>query len=154
MAHIDRIPSIPLIASDPYFSVWMPADDFTTVDTQHWAGFNKPIRVKLSANGETARLIGAGEGAAAKLESLEVLPTRTLFSESFSAVTVETCFATPAIPEDFDLLSMPVTLVTFRLSAETATGRHAYAHAFRQILLSWRRKAASFQKRIPARRHE
>ncbi len=121
MAHIDRIPSIPLITSDPYFSVWMPADDFTTVDTQHWAGFNKPIRVKLSANDETARLIGAGEGAAAKLESLEVLPTRTLFSESFSGVTVETCFATPAIPEDFDLLSMPVTLVTFRLSAETAT---------------------------------
>lgn len=119
MTRIDRIPSIPLIASDPYFSIWMPADDFTSADTVHWAGFEKPVRASLSVNGETARLIGTGNAPAAQLDALEVLPTRTVFAESFSGVTVETCFATPALPDDFDLLSMPVTLATFRLTSES-----------------------------------
>ena len=26
---IDRLPAIPLVASDPYLSIWMPADTMT-----------------------------------------------------------------------------------------------------------------------------
>ena len=33
---IDRLPAIPLIASDPYFSIWMPCDNMATKDTIHW----------------------------------------------------------------------------------------------------------------------
>ena len=29
MPCIDRLPAIPLLASDPYLSIWMPADTMT-----------------------------------------------------------------------------------------------------------------------------
>ena len=38
MSRIDRLPAIPLIASDPYLSIWMPADTMTQTDSIHWSG--------------------------------------------------------------------------------------------------------------------
>ena len=35
MPRFDRLPAIPLIASDPYFSIWSPADQIDTADTVH-----------------------------------------------------------------------------------------------------------------------
>ena len=38
MPCIDRLPAIPLLASDPYLSIWMPADTMTQTDACHWSG--------------------------------------------------------------------------------------------------------------------
>ena len=45
---IDRLPAIPLVANDPYFSIWMPADTLTDADSAHWAGAKKPLRGRLT----------------------------------------------------------------------------------------------------------
>ena len=115
MPCIDRLPAIPLLASDPYLSIWMPADTMTQTDACHWSGPAKPIRGVLTVDGAACRFLGAGPEPEADLTELKVTATRTCFTSEFAGVRLETCFASPALPQDLDLLSMPVTLVFFRL---------------------------------------
>ena len=121
MLCIDRLPAIPLVASDPYLSIWMPADTMTQTDTCHWSGPAKPIRGVLTADGAACRFLGEGAEPEAALTELKVTATRTRFVSEFGGVQLETTFATPALPDDLDLLSMPLTLVTF--SAKAADGK-------------------------------
>ena len=120
MPCIDRLPAIPLLASDPYLSICMPADTMTQTDACHWSGPAKPIRGVLTVDGAACRFLGAGPEPEADLPELKVTATRTCFTSEFAGVRLETCFASPALPQDLDLLSMPVTLVT--LSAVSLDG--------------------------------
>ena len=122
---MDRLPAIPLIASDPYLSIWMPADTMTQTDAIHWSGPAKPLRGTLTVDGASCRFLGAGPQIEAELQSLRVTPTRTTFVSAFGGVQLETTFATPALPDDLDLLSMPVTLVTLRLTADDGKAHDA-----------------------------
>ena len=117
MSCIDRLPAIPLIASDPYLSVWMPADTLTETDSCHWSGPCKPLRGEMTVDGRTWRFLGVTQAQAAALVSLAVTPTATRFVSEAGGVRLETSFITPALPEDPDLMSMPVTLVRFDLSS-------------------------------------
>lgn len=119
---IDRLPAIPLIASDPYFSVWMPADTMTRTDSIHWCGPSKPIRAELTADGVPYRFLGVSEAREAELTGLEVSATSTVFESVCGGVRVTARFMTPALPDDLDLLSMPLTLVEFTVvSADSAS---------------------------------
>jgi len=113
----DRLPSIPLICSDPYLSIWMPADTMTAADATHWSGPAKPIRGMLKVDGRNARYLGLGNANEVEHAGLEVTPTHTRFASEWNGVRLETTFTTPALPDDLDLLSMPVTLVNWKLSS-------------------------------------
>ena len=52
-----------------------------------------------------------------QLKELKVTPTKTRFVGEYGGVALETEFITPALPDDADLMSMPVTLVSFKLRA-------------------------------------
>ena len=67
MAMLDRLPALPLVASDPYFSIWMPADTPTQTDSCHWSGPEKPLRGSLTVDGAAFRFLGAGPEAEAEL---------------------------------------------------------------------------------------
>ncbi len=118
---IDRLPAIPLIASDPYFSIWMPADTMAYTDTIHWCGPVKPIRIVINVDGKNVSFLGHNRDYEAELKELIVTPTKTRFVGEFGGVQLETEFVTPALPDDPDLMSMPVTLVSFKLG--TTDGR-------------------------------
>lgn len=126
MHSMDRLPAFPLIASDPYLSIWMPADTMTQTDACHWSGPAKPVRGTLLVDGGACRFLGAGPEPEAALTELRVSATQTRFVSEFGGVRLETRFVTPALPEDLDLLSMPVTLVTF-----AATSLDGAAHDVR-----------------------
>lgn len=113
---IDRLPAIPLITSDPYFSIWMPSDVFTCIDTIHWCGDKKPIQIVMDIDGKQVSFLGHNRDCEAELNELVVTPTTTRFVESFGGVQMEIEFITPALPDKPDLMSMPVTLVSFLLA--------------------------------------
>ena len=54
-----RLPSVPLVVSDPYFSIWSPYDQLTDGTTRHWTDDEKSIEGLLRVDGTTYRWMGA-----------------------------------------------------------------------------------------------
>ena len=67
MKRFDRLPAIPLIANDPYFSVWLPADLPNQAHTVHWAGSDKRLSCNVTVDGVTYRCLGSGGNACANV---------------------------------------------------------------------------------------
>jgi hypothetical protein len=114
-----RPPAVPLVAHDPYFSIWSPADCLTEADTVHWTG--KPHRLTSLAriDGQPFRLMGLEPSPVPALPQtrLEVLPTRTIYTFQGRGVQIILTFLTPALPRDLDLCSRPTTYLTWTASA-------------------------------------
>lgn len=58
-----RLPSVPLVVSDPYFSIWSPYDKLNDGDTRHWTNDEKPLEGLLRVDGKTYRFMGSKERA-------------------------------------------------------------------------------------------
>ncbi|MHB9006020.1 MAG: glutaminase family protein [Limisphaerales bacterium] len=123
-------PATPLVACDPYFSIWSPADRLTDEDTVHWTG--KPHRLSslVRIDGQAYRVMGASPGTVPALEqkSLTVLPIRTIYTFEGAGVALTLTFMTPALPEDLDLLSRPVTYVTYDFQATDGKNHDVQLH--------------------------
>ncbi|RYD38819.1 MAG: DUF5127 domain-containing protein, partial [Verrucomicrobiaceae bacterium] len=108
-------PSTPIIACDPYFSVWSPGDKLTDVNTTHWTGKTQPLVSVVRIDGKAHRVMGASPASIPALtqKDITVLPTRTTYTFEGSGITLDLSFTTPALPDDIAVLSRPVTYLTY-----------------------------------------
>ena len=97
MARIDRLPALPLIANDPYFSIWMPADKLTDTDSAHWAGATKPLKGTAVIDGKEYRFLGTGEAEAMETAGQFVNPTSTVVEFQAAGVELSVRFTSPAL---------------------------------------------------------
>jgi hypothetical protein len=110
-----RPPSVPLVACDPYFSIWSPADKLTDADTVHWTGKPHRLASLVRIDGKAFRLMGKEPAAVPALPQagLEVLPTRTIYNFEGQGVRLTLTFMTAALPDDLMIYSRPVTYLTW-----------------------------------------
>jgi hypothetical protein len=118
-----RAPAVPLVAHDPYFSIWSPADRLTDAATVHWTGRPHPLTSLVRVDGEAFRVMGASpaDTTAMLQRSVTITATRTTYVFADTRVRVTLGFLTPSLPSDLDLLSRPVTYLTW--SVVSADGR-------------------------------
>ncbi|MDF2440988.1 MAG: hypothetical protein JWN98_1972 [Abditibacteriota bacterium] len=114
-----RPPSVPLVAHDPYFSIWSNSTKLYSDETRHWTGREHRLNSMVRVDGQTFRLMGAQpeESASLPQTGVLVLPTRTLYTFANEKVQVQMIFLTPAIPSDLEVLSRPVTYVSYSVRA-------------------------------------
>ncbi len=124
-------PATPLVACDPYFSIWSQGDLLTGAETTHWTGKQQPLTSVVRIDGKPFRVMGSTPASIPPLaqKSMEVLPTRTIYRFAGEGIELNMTFATPALPEDMALLSRPVTYVNYDFHA-TDGGEHEIAIYF------------------------
>ncbi len=145
-----RPPSVPLVACDPYFSLWSPADKLTDADTTHWTGKVQRLAGLVKIDGKNFRVMGTEpmDVPALPQTKLEVLPTRTICTFEGEGVQLMLTFMTPALSDDLEVLSRPVTYLTWETGA-TDNKKHAvsaYFDASSAIACNTPEQAVNFQR--------
>jgi Domain of unknown function (DUF4965)/Domain of unknown function (DUF1793)/Domain of unknown function (DUF5127)/Domain of unknown function (DUF4964) len=122
LAQSSRVPAVPLITHDPYFSIWSMNDNLTDGPTRHWTGAPEPLTGLVRVDGKTFRWMGARPQSipAITQTSVEITPTRTIYRFKGEGVRLEITFLSPLLLSDLDVLSRPVTYVTMTTSATDA----------------------------------
>jgi hypothetical protein len=120
-----RPPAVPLVVHDPYFSVWSFRDNLNADWPRHWTGAIHATCMMVRVDGRAYLIAGAPRMQVPQLKqtSVEVTPTRTIYTFDGAGVAVTLTFLTPALPKDLDVLSRPVTYITCAARA-TDGGAH------------------------------
>ena len=80
MNKFTRLPAIPLITNDPFFSIWDCGVTPNADDTRHWTGVWKQLRGGLVVDGKRKRFLGRTGGQALKVTGVEVTPLSTIYT--------------------------------------------------------------------------
>src|ERR1051325_4768123 len=110
-----RPPAVPLVTFNPFLSIWSEADRLTDDVTRHWTHREHPLTGLIRIDGIPFRFMGTEpkEVPALPQVGLEVLPTRSIYQFDNGQVHVTLTFLTAALPTDLDLLSRPLSYLTW-----------------------------------------
>jgi hypothetical protein len=127
-----RPPAVPLVTHDPYFSVWSMNDRLADDRTKHWTGAPHGMVGMVTIDKRAYRLMGQSHNPLPepmRQTALEVTPTRTVYRFESDGVALSLTFMSPLLPEDLEVMSRPVTYLTWE--ARTTDGReHSVALYF------------------------
>ena len=113
-----RPPAVPLVAHDPYFSVWSFSDKLTDTWPKHWTGSTMGMAGLIRIDGKTFRFCGDSPGIPALPQTaLRVEATTTHYTFEGNGVRLHVKFTSPTFPEDLDAMSTPVAFARFAYEA-------------------------------------
>lgn len=124
MSHPFRPPSVPLITVDPYFSVWSAADQLFDDHTKHWTNKRNSMAGLIRIDGKSRLFMGKvelsedttnEEPAAMQQTILKVEALTSTYTFEADGIELEAVFATPLLLDDLDVLSRPISYMTFRV---------------------------------------
>jgi len=114
-----RPPAVPLVTSDPYLSIWSEADKLTDDVTRHWTHHPNALVSLIRIDGTTYRLMGNDPSTMPAMDqtSLTITPTRSIYQFASSKAKVTLTFMTPLLPDDLNVLTRPVTYLTWKVQS-------------------------------------
>jgi hypothetical protein len=126
-----RPPSVPLVAHDPYFSIWSNQDHLNDAGTVHWTGKPNTLTGMIRVDKRSYQVMGRERQDTPRLSqtSVEVLPTRTVYEFAGAGIKLSLTFLTPSLPHDLDVLSRPLTYLEWT-AASTDGASHEVAVYF------------------------
>jgi hypothetical protein len=115
----ERPPATPLIVHNPYFSIWSDTNTLTGSNTRHWTGHPQQLTGLVRIDGKSFRIMGESPAKlpALKQTAMQLTLTHTRYSFAGAGVAIELTFFTPAFLNDLDILSRPVTYLTWAAHA-------------------------------------
>ncbi len=117
-----RAPCVPLVAQDPYFSIWSNTDGLADSFPIHWTGKVNALTSFAKIDGKNYRLMGNPNEASMKTDKLPqtnvaVRATNTTYTFEGAGVKLDLQFTNPNLPSDLDVFSRPATYVTYTVAA-------------------------------------
>ena len=123
-AHADdaqpfRPPAVPLITNDPYLSIWSESDHLNDKNTVHWTHKEHSLVSLIRIDGQAFRLMGDDPDSVPAIPqiSVKVTPTRSIYEFENSNVHVTMVFMTADLPHDLNVLSRPLSYITWRVKS-------------------------------------
>ncbi|MBE7679868.1 glutaminase family protein [Paenibacillus sp. P13VS] len=129
-----RPPAVPLVTVDPYFSVWSTADHLYEEHTRHWTNKTQGMVGMAVIDGKIRRFMGkvdsldhsadVGGNATLVQTNLTVEPVTTRYTFEGEGIELQVEFTTPLLLDDLEVLTRPVTYVTFLARAIDGLEHH------------------------------
>jgi hypothetical protein len=111
-----------LVTSDPYLSIWSEADHLNDDVTRHWTHREHSLVSLIRIDGKAYRLMGNDpkETPPFPQVSVSVLSTRSIYEFDNAEVHVTVTFMTPALPDDLEAFSLPLSYITWEVRSVDA----------------------------------
>ncbi len=117
-----QMPAYPLLTHSAYFSVWSFSDTLNSQGTRHWTGKSQSLVATVRVDGKEYRFLGAGGpddssalATPAMQQWVSVNATQTIYQFACGGVDLTLTFTSPLLLSDLELISRPVSYVSFRL---------------------------------------
>lgn len=122
-----RVPSIPLITVDPYFSVWTHDrlnDRFPT----HWTGASNAMLGTVTVDGVRYRFLGRSDDAALEQVSLDMDMFTTTAVFRGAGIELTARFSTPILVTELYYASRPVSYLKLAVTSLDGNAHDVTAH--------------------------
>src|ERR1700754_3920138 len=121
VAQQHRAPAVPLVTNDPFFSLWSMSDNLTDTPVKHWTEVAQPISGLVRIDGKPYRWMGViprgyfGMPSVDAMEqtAIEITPLHSRYTFNAAGIELKVTFFSPLFPDDLDIMSRPVTYLSW-----------------------------------------